>query len=124
MRFHFREFPRDATCRSCGALARNLHLQNPEWFSYKISEPEPRAFIGEPLSREIGLVFEPEDIALTQGAFAAISLADLLDSASNRIGARTWLLLDEPYRRIRFDNAPFHESRLDLPIDADRLQLR
>lgn len=172
-----------------GAIARNLHPQNPEWFAYKTSEPEPRAFIAEALSREIALDFEPEDIALTQGAFAAIALAfrlvldvgdeviipvpgwfcyasmllvadlvpvkvglsepdfdldleaiyaaitprtrmvvvnsphnptgrvysreqlqalaDLLDSASNRIGARIWLLSDEPYRRIRFDNLPF-----------------
>ncbi len=171
------------------ALAQNLHPQNPEWFAYKTSEPEPRAFIAEALSRELGLDFEPEDIALTQGAFAAIALAfrlvldagdeviipvpgwfcyasmlrvadlvpvkvslsepdfdldleaidaaitprtrmvvvnsphnptgrvysreqlqalaDLLDAASNRIGARIWLLSDEPYRRIRFDNAPF-----------------
>ncbi|SEL66243.1 aminotransferase class I/II-fold pyridoxal phosphate-dependent enzyme [Halomonas daqiaonensis] len=171
------------------ALARNLQPQNPEWFAYKISEPEPRAFIAKALSSELGLDFEPEDIALTHGAFAAIALAfrlvldagdevvipapgwfcyasmlraadlvpvkaglsepdfdldleaidaaitprtrmvvvnsphnptgrvysqeqlqalaDLLDSASNRIGARIWLLSDEPYRRIRFNNAPF-----------------
>lgn len=171
------------------ALERNLQPQNPEWFAYKTSEPESRTFIAEALSRELGLDFEPEDIAMTQGAFAAIALAfrlvldagdevvipvpgwfcyasmlraadlvpvkvglsepefdldleaieaaitprtrmvvvnsphnptgrmysreqlqalaDLLNSASNRIGARIWLLSDEPYRRIRFDNAPF-----------------
>ena len=172
-----------------GALERNLHPQNPAWFAYKTSEPEPRAIIAEALSRELGLPFEPEDIALTQGAFAAIalafrllldagheaiipvpgwfcyapmlrvadlvpvkvalsesdfgldleaidsaitprtrmvvvnsphnptgrvypremlqSLADLLDAASSRIGARIWLLSDEPYRRIRIGDAPF-----------------
>ncbi len=171
------------------ALAQNIHPQNPNWFAYKTSEPEPRTFIAEALSRELGLDFEPEDIALTQGAFAAIALAfrlvldagdevvipvpgwfcyasmlrtadlvpvkvglsepdfdldleaieaaitprtrmvvvnsphnptgrvysreqlqalaDLLNLASNRIGARIWLLSDEPYRRIRFDNVPF-----------------
>lgn len=57
------------------ALALNLQPQNPDWFAYKISEPEPRAFIAESLSRELALDFEPEDIALTQGAFAAIALA-------------------------------------------------
>ncbi len=35
------------------------------------------------------------------------ALADLLDAASDRIGARIWLLSDEPYRRIRVDDAPF-----------------
>ena len=47
-----------------GALERNAHPQNPEWFAYKTSEAEPRAVIAETLSREIGLSFEPEDIAI------------------------------------------------------------
>ena len=34
-------------------------------------------------------------------------LADLLERASTRIGRRIFLLSDEPYRRIRFDDAPF-----------------
>lgn len=171
------------------ALERNSTPQNPQWFAYKASEPEPRAFIADVLSRELGLPFEPEDIALTQGAFAAIALAfrllldvgdeviipvpgwfcyapmlrsenllpvkvalsepnfdldleaieaaitprtrmvvvnsphnptgrvysrealqalaDLLESASNRIGARIWLLSDEPYRRIRVGDTHF-----------------
>ena len=35
------------------------------------------------------------------------ALADLLEAASRRIGARIWLLSDEPYRRIRFDGNGF-----------------
>ncbi len=35
------------------------------------------------------------------------ALADLLEAASKRIGARIWLLSDEPYRRIRFDGNGF-----------------
>jgi aspartate aminotransferase len=34
-------------------------------------------------------------------------LAELLEAASRRIGARIWLLSDEPYRRIRFDGIGF-----------------
>lgn len=45
------------------------------WFAYKTSEEEPRAFVAESLQREMGLAFEPEDIALTGGAFAAIMVA-------------------------------------------------
>ena len=40
-----------------------------------------------------------------RGALQA--LADLLEAASRRIGARIWLLSDEPYRRIRFDGNGF-----------------
>ena len=46
-----------------------------DWFAYKTNEPEPRAFLAKAISDELGLSFEPEDIALTTGAFAAISVA-------------------------------------------------
>lgn len=45
------------------------------WFAYKTNEEDPQAFIAERLSRELDLTFEPGDIALTTGAFAAIMVA-------------------------------------------------
>jgi aspartate aminotransferase len=45
------------------------------WFAYKTSEEEPQAFLAERLKGELGLPFEPADIALTAGAFAAIMVA-------------------------------------------------
>jgi aspartate aminotransferase len=45
------------------------------WFAYKTNEEEPRAFVAEHVGRELGLAFEPADIALTTGAFAAIMVA-------------------------------------------------
>lgn len=45
------------------------------WFAYKTSEEEPRTFLAEHLSRELGLPFASTDIALTTGAFAAIMVA-------------------------------------------------
>src|SRR5215207_10157609 len=39
------------------------------WFAYKSSEREPQAFLAEHVGRELGLPFEPEDIAMTSGAF-------------------------------------------------------
>jgi aspartate aminotransferase len=45
------------------------------WFAYKASEQEPQAFIAERLGLELDLAFEPGDIALTAGAFAAIMVA-------------------------------------------------
>ena len=163
--------------------------QNKDWFAYKASEEAPQAFLANELRNELGLAFEPSDIALTAGAFAAISvairlvldagdeaiysepawfcygpmllsadavprtvplstpsfdldldaieaaigprtrlvivntphnptgriyggemlaaLAELLERASKRIGHRIFLLSDEPYRRLRFDNRDF-----------------
>jgi aspartate aminotransferase len=45
------------------------------WFAYKTSEQNSQATIAERLSSELDLTFEPEDIALTGGAFAAIMVA-------------------------------------------------
>ncbi len=57
------------------------------WFAYKTSEEEPRAFVATSLSRELALDFEPEDIALTSGAFAAIMVAFhlLLDAGDEAV---------------------------------------
>jgi aspartate aminotransferase len=46
-----------------------------DWFAYKTSEAEPQAFVAEHLSAELSLGFEPADLALTTGGFAAISVA-------------------------------------------------
>lgn len=45
------------------------------WFAYKTSEEEPQRFLAESLTRDLGVPFEPQDIALTAGAFAAIMVA-------------------------------------------------
>jgi aspartate aminotransferase len=45
------------------------------WFAYKTSEEEPQKFVAASLGRELGLPFEPADVALTTGAFAAIMVA-------------------------------------------------
>ena len=45
------------------------------WFAYKTSEEDPQAFLAEHVGRELGLAFDPADIALTAGAFAAIMVA-------------------------------------------------
>jgi aspartate aminotransferase len=163
--------------------------KNKDWFAYKASEDAAQGFLADELGSELGLAFEPADVALTTGAFAAISvairlvldagdeaiysepawfcygpmllaadalprtvplrapsfeldldaidaaigprtrlvivntphnptgriysretltrLADLLERASRRIGHRIFLLSDEPYRRLRFDDREF-----------------
>jgi len=57
------------------AIRERATPRDKNWFAYKNSEEEPRAFLADHVGRELGLTFEPEDIALTSGAFAAISLA-------------------------------------------------
>ena len=70
-----------------GALHAAGVPQDKNWFAYKTSEDEPRAFLAEHVGRELGLAFDPEDFALTAGAFAAIALAFelLLDAGDEAI---------------------------------------
>ena len=52
------------------------------WYAYKTSEEEPQAFLAEHVGRELGLAFEPEDIALT--AVTRRSSRSRRGSATNR----------------------------------------
>lgn len=57
------------------AIRTRATPQNKDWFAYKTSESEPQAYLAGTVGRELGLAFEPADIALTTGAFAAIAVA-------------------------------------------------
>ena len=57
------------------AIREHALPQGKNWFSYKTSEEAPQAFLAEHVGRELGLAFEPSDVALTAGAFAAILVA-------------------------------------------------
>lgn len=57
------------------AIRARMEPQRTDWFAYKTNEAEPRAVIAAALGEELGLPFQPEDIALTRGAFGAIALA-------------------------------------------------
>jgi aspartate aminotransferase len=57
------------------AIRDRAQPQDKNWFAYKTSEAAPQAFVAARLGRELGLPFEPADVALTTGAFAAIMVA-------------------------------------------------
>ena len=96
---------------------------NKDWFAYKASEEEPQAFLAQALRTELDLAFEPPDIALTSGAFAAIAVAFrlLLDAGDEAIYSEpAWfcyepmlLAADAVPRKV-----PLKEPRFDLDLDA------
>lgn len=57
------------------ALQKWSQPRNKDWFAYKESEPEARAVVAQSLRRQRGLPFEADDIFMTNGAFAALSVA-------------------------------------------------
>ncbi len=48
--------------------------RNKDWFAYKMSEPAAREVVAETLRRRFKMPFDPDDIFLTNGAFAAIAV--------------------------------------------------
>ena len=179
------------------ALRSVVEPQQVDWFAYKSSEPHAQTTVARALTAFHGVTFEPEDIAMTNGGFAALAvgmdlvtdpgdevvyplppwfcyepmalsaglvpvtvhvreedfdldidaieaaitertrvvivntphnptgriypeatlqaLADMLDRASQRTGRRIFLLSDEPYNRIVFDDATFRTPALYYP---------
>ena len=88
------------------AIREGALPQNKDWFAYKTSEEAPQAFLAEVVGRELDLRFEPPDIALTAGAFAAISVAIrlVLDAGDEAIYSEPALVLlraDAARRRRR-----------------------
>ena len=55
------------------ALARALPPQDKDWFAYKLSEPRSQAAIARSLSARTGLDWDPADVAMTNGGFAALA---------------------------------------------------
>lgn len=72
--------------------------QDKNWFAYKTSEAEPQAFLAEHVGRELGLAFDPADMALTAGAFGAIMVALhlVLDAGEEAIYAEPAWFCYEP----------------------------
>jgi aspartate aminotransferase len=56
------------------AIGAHLAPQDAHWFAYKISEPETRAVVAQSLSRTTGLDWDPLDVQMTNGGFAAIAV--------------------------------------------------
>lgn len=57
------------------ALRANLEPRAEDWFAYKSSQAPAQEAVAAGLRDELALPFEPDDIAMTQGAFGAISVA-------------------------------------------------
>ena len=57
------------------ALQRWSVPQNQKWHAYKLSEPASQAVIVAALHAQQGVIFDPNDIFMTNGGFAALAVA-------------------------------------------------
>lgn len=105
------------------AIREGAIPQDKNWFAYKTSEEVPQAFVAGVLARELGLDFEPPDVALTAGAFAAIAVAFrlLLDAGDEVVFCEPGWFCYEPML-LAADAVPrkvaLAEPHFDLDLDA------
>jgi aspartate aminotransferase len=105
------------------AIREGAVPQGKDWFAYKTSEEVPQAFLAREVGRELGLPFDPPDIALTAGAFAAISVAlrVALDAGDEAIYCEPAWFCYEPML-LAADaiprKVPLRQPRFDLDLDA------
>jgi aspartate aminotransferase len=57
------------------ALQRHVVPQDKDWFAYKLSEPASQRTVAATLSARTGLDWDPDDVAMTNGGFAALAVA-------------------------------------------------
>lgn len=57
------------------ALRAQIEPQAPDWFAYKMSEPRSQAAVARGLTVRTGLDWDPADVAMTNGGFAALAVA-------------------------------------------------
>ncbi len=57
------------------ALRRHLEPQDKDWYAYKFSEPNARHAVARTLTRRTGMDWDPDDVAMTNGGFAALAVA-------------------------------------------------
>ncbi len=61
--------------RYVAALRSNVEPQDKDWFAYKFSEPGSQRVVATTLTGRTGLQWDPEDVAMTNGGFAALAVA-------------------------------------------------
>ncbi len=69
------------------SLQRHIVPHDKDWFAYKLSEPKSRQAVSRSLSTRTGLEWDPEDVAMTNGGFAAlaVTLRAILESGDEVI---------------------------------------
>jgi aspartate aminotransferase len=80
------------------ALRGQLEPRDKDWYAYKMSEPGAQRTVAASLSRLTGLDWDPADVQMTNGGFAAIAVAlrTLLEPGDEAIfGCPPWFFYEQ-----------------------------
>lgn len=105
------------------AMREQVEPRSDTWFAYSTSKPTARETVAAGLATELGLAFEPDDIAMTQGAFGAISLAlHLLTDVGDEVVVPVpgWFCYPSMLRAASLTPVPasLADGTFDLDLDA------
>src|SRR5688572_28975353 len=106
------------------AMRAQLDPRSVDWFAYKTNERPAQEAVAEGLRRELLLDFEPNDIAMTQGAFGAIALAlALLADAGDEvvIPVPGWFCYDPMLHAANLVPVPAALDPIDFSLDIDAI---
>ena len=56
-------------------LRANLEPRRRNWFAYQVSDPKARIAVARGLAERTGMAWKPEDVAMTNGGFAALAVS-------------------------------------------------
>jgi len=91
------------------ALRSSVTPRDKDWFAYKLSEPASRATVAATQTARTGLPWDPDDVAMTNGGFAALAV--------------TLRMLVEPGDEVVFLSPPWFFYEL-LILAADGVPVR
>lgn len=91
------------------ALSAALQPRDKDWFAYKLSEPRSRGAVARSLTARTGLEWDPDDVFMTNGGFAALAV--------------TFRAILEPDDEVIFLSPPWFFYEL-LIIAADGVPVR
>ncbi len=105
------------------ALQKWSEPQNKDWFAYKMSEPDAQRVVAESLRAWRGVSFEADDIFLTNGAFAALTVAlgAILDAGDEVIfNSPPWFFYEPIILAHRANpvRVKVNAENFDLDLDA------
>lgn len=104
-------------------MSAQIEPRTVDWYAYKSNERPAQEAVAAGISAELGLDFEPDDIAMTQGAFGAIELAlALVADAGDEVVIPTpgWFCYEPMLHQANLVpvTAPLDPADFSLDVDA------
>jgi aspartate/methionine/tyrosine aminotransferase len=106
------------------AMSAQIQPRSVDWYAYKSNERPAQEAVAAGISAELGLDFEPDDIAMTQGAFGAIELAlALVADAGDEvvIPAPGWFCYEPMLHQANLVPVTAALDPVDFSLDVDAI---